>query len=151
VVKIFARNPEFQFFHFGVHDTGSKRMQFRRVSVIEDGKNAMTDALVRERIDVVILWSIWPETFCFTAHEAVAAGAMLVACSKSGNVTQLIKDTREGLIFSGDAALTEAFGDGTIAKAVRARRGKLTAAWQTTDSHMTADIIRLNGQGRRHI
>ena len=34
----------------------------------------------------MISWSVWPETFCFTAHEAIAGGAFLVVKRGQGHV-----------------------------------------------------------------
>ena len=46
----------------------------------------MVRAVALREIDVVVCWSLWPETFNFTAHEAIAAGAFLVVRRDQGNV-----------------------------------------------------------------
>jgi hypothetical protein len=37
-------------------------------------------------LDIVIVWSLCYETFCFTAHEAAAAGAFVITRRDAGNI-----------------------------------------------------------------
>ncbi len=56
------------------------------VRVSASNRSLMVDTIQNEGIDVVVNWSLWPETFCFTAHEALAGGAFVIAKSSAGNV-----------------------------------------------------------------
>jgi hypothetical protein len=143
LVREFAALPEYRFHHFGTQDTGDRAIRSHRVSVIDDGENAMIEALEQEKIDVVLLWSICPETFCFTAHEAIAAGAYLVTCASSGNVTRLIADADAGIVLESEAELKAFFASGRLRQAVLARRKRGGMRWNMTKSHMTSDLISL--------
>ncbi len=54
--------------------------------------------------DVLVVPSLWHETYCFTAREAIAAGVPVLA-SSMGALTELIDDGHNGLLLApGDAA-----------------------------------------------
>jgi hypothetical protein len=61
------------------------------VQVTRDTRSAMIDAIAEANVDVVVNWALWPETFCFAAHEALAAGAFIVTSPHAGNVLPTIQ------------------------------------------------------------
>jgi hypothetical protein len=109
------------------------------VQVRAERRNAMVDAAIEARIDVVVAWSLWPETFCFVAHEALAAGAFVLARAGSGNVWPAVAATApgQGCAVADEAALFALFqGDELrtlVASAPRGCRallvGGATADW----------------------
>ncbi|HYD70449.1 hypothetical protein, partial [Azospirillum sp.] len=56
------------------------------VQVHANDREAMARAVAEHEIDVVVIWSLCQETFCFTVHEALAGGAFVVARAEAGNV-----------------------------------------------------------------
>ena len=69
-----------------------------RVSPAEPG--AMVSALAAAGVDLVLVLSPWPETFCIVAHEALAAGADVLTLACSGNVADLVRETGRGRVFA---------------------------------------------------
>lgn len=87
LAESFQLDERFEFFHFGLAPTGVPRF-IRQVEVHVSGasRDAMVRAVARHEIDVVVCWSLWPETFNFTVHEAIAAGSFVVVRRQQGNV-----------------------------------------------------------------
>jgi hypothetical protein len=65
----------------------------------------MQRALAAHRIDLVLALSPWPETFSYAAHEALAAGADLIALAGSGHVAALVCNLGRGVVLPDAAAL----------------------------------------------
>jgi glycosyltransferase involved in cell wall biosynthesis len=135
-------NPNYEFIHLGTHPDGSLPVHFREVRVTPGNTNAMVDALRLERIDAVVQWSIWPETFCITAHEALAAGAIVITSTASGNIPCLVEKVGAGLIFDSEQALWSAFASDEVALYVAQRKQKGIPCGSLKFSGMTADLVR---------
>ncbi len=69
----------------------------------------MIERIAELDIDVAIIWSLWPETFCIAAYEAVAAGAMVVTPSSSGNVARMVAETGKGIVLADERELMQFF------------------------------------------
>ncbi len=88
------------------------------------GREQVWQALARA--DVVVVPSLWHETFCLVAHEARAAGAVVFA-SRMGALTEAIRHDVDGLLLPpGDlpawrAALQRAVDDRAGVETLRAR------------------------------
>jgi hypothetical protein len=98
----------------------------------------MIQAVVRHRIDVVICWSLWPETFCFTAHEALAGGAFVVARRDAGAISSAVESNapHQGCVIADEAALFRLFETGEIEQLVvqaHRVRGTLHPGGNTAD------------------
>jgi hypothetical protein len=108
------------------------------VRVDAEQRNAMVEAIAEARIDVVVVWSLWPETFCFVAHEALAGGAFIVARANAGNVWPAVaaNSPGQGCVVADEAALFALF-DGTELRArvnvSPRRRGALLTGRGTAD------------------
>jgi hypothetical protein len=139
-----ANDPRYEFYHLGLGDTPSSRYIRDPVRVSPDQRNAMIDAVVRHRIDVVISWSLWPETFCFTVHEALAGGAFVVARRAAGNVWPAVQANAsgQGCAVEDEADLFRLFESGEI-KTLVARASRFRGALHPGGG--TADILR-NGR-----
>lgn len=72
-------------------------------------RSAMTEALVAASIDLVLVLSTWPETFCLVAYEAIAAGADVIALPESGNVTDMVLVSGRGVVLPDAASIVEFF------------------------------------------
>lgn len=122
LVLRFRDDPRYEFHHLGKGRVGGLPVEYHEVSASETSPNMMQVAVAAAELDVVLLWSIWPETFCLTAYEAIAAGAFLVANPDSGNVAAAITKTGQGVILPDEAALNIAMEAGTLAAYARSRR-----------------------------
>lgn len=69
------------------------------VSFIEEGEDAMVKAIRRNKIDVAILWSPWPETYSFTLFESYVGGAYIITNIDSGNIQRQVQDLNCGRVF----------------------------------------------------
>src|SRR5690606_8220124 len=87
----FAGSTLYRFFHLGKLPDQDFLGDFTKVEIGRDNMDAMQRAAKKAQLDVAIIWSNWPETFCFTAYEALAAGACVIANPASGNVADLVK------------------------------------------------------------
>ena len=69
-----VQDPGYAFYQLGVPQGTALPRGIRHVHVEvgPEQQDAMVDAIAEHRIDVVVSWSPWPETFCFAAYEAIA-------------------------------------------------------------------------------
>lgn len=132
----FAKDKRYEFFHLGVQKQRGLPITFREVVVSSGDRNAMVDAIEDCAIDVAIIWSLTPETFCFTAHEALAAGAFLIGHCDSGNASVLA--AKNGVVYESEDQLFSSFERGEIIELTRIRpRGKFDIHY----SPMTAAFL----------
>lgn len=96
----------------------------------------MVRALADHRIDLVLALSRWPEPFGTIAHEALAAGADLLATEGGGHVPA----TEGSLVLADDAAVLAFLRDGGAAAHVRARRAAGRQAFALVHTGSTATI-----------
>lgn len=109
LVNEFKDDGRYEFHHFGSTQTLSRGCHFTEVSVIRDGALAMQNALATAGIDAALIWSVWPETFSFVAHEALAAGASIITNAASGNVARLARDNPGNIVCTHEDELLESF------------------------------------------
>jgi len=154
----YAKDRRFQFYHLGADGVPSLKYTRDPVRVTPDRRDAMIEAVVRNRIDVVICWSLWPETFCFTVHEALAGGAFVVARKAAGNIWPAVQANapEQGCAVEDEAELSDLFESGElqmlVARAHRSRGalhpGGNTAAFLLNDRSGTASPTGLEVVGR---
>ncbi|WP_428929786.1 hypothetical protein [Marinibacterium sp. SX1] len=95
------------------------------VHVTADTPDAMIDAVAEQRIDLVLHWATWPETFSLSCYEALAGGAHVLTNPVSGNVAATVDRLDRGAVLADEEALLAFFEDGRAAEMVdriRARR-----------------------------
>ncbi len=111
----------YQLFHFTAlpADPAPPNVSTIPTKVLPGARGAMTAALVAHSIDLVLVLSAWPETFCLVAYEAVASGADVIALPGSGNVADMVLASGRGLIMPDVAAIVEFFTDGAAVEYVR--------------------------------
>ncbi len=136
-----AADERYEFFQLGIPDGPALVRNIRNIPVRVDSerRNAMIEAIAEARIDVIIIWSLWPETFCFTAQEALAAGAFIITNPGAGNVWPAIavNAPEQGCLISDNDQLFAMFRGDDLRARVRSaprRRGTLlieggTAPW----------------------
>jgi len=111
----------YQLFHFTAEpaDPPLPGVETVLAKVTPTTRRAMTDALVAASIDLVLVLSPWPETFCLVAYEAVAAGADVITLPESGNVADMVLALGRGLVIPDTAGIVEFFASGAPIDYVR--------------------------------
>jgi hypothetical protein len=141
LVMCLRDDPRYEFFLFGKEEKLYPPVCWREVVVERENPDAMREALCREEIDVAVLWSICPETFCITAHEALASGAFLIANENSGNVAELVRAASCGMVLKDDDMLLEAFKNGEVAERALESLKKGIGTGRLQYSALTADTL----------
>lgn len=119
----FGDDPRYDFYHLGQNQKAGLLVNFRKVIANERQLDAMRQAVVDSDIDVALVWSIWPETFCLVAYEARAGGAAVLTHPDSGNVAAQVNAGLPGAIFTDESSLYDAFEQGVPTDFERSRRG----------------------------
>lgn len=116
LAKEFEGDLRYEFLQLSTREKSSRNIAYIPVSVRPDDRLAMVRALREEEIDVALIWSIWPETFCFTAYEAMAAGTFVVTFSGSGNAGRGVQaqGPRQGICLDSVSDLRDLFVTGDI-------------------------------------
>ena len=85
-------DKRYKFIHLGQPQRGAHYRVIKNipVNVTRDNRSAMISAIIENDIDIAIFWSIWPETFNFAVHEALAAGCYVIARKASGNIERVL-------------------------------------------------------------
>jgi len=115
------------------------------VSFLADGHDAMLETLREHQIDLAMLWSIWPETYSYTLHEALAANCFVLTCSLSGNIAAVVQDTGRGRVFDSDPRLIRFLRNDA---AVRAAAGACIGNYQQAKLTDNDDVARRIDSGR---
>jgi hypothetical protein len=99
----------------------------------------MQETLETLQADAALIWPLCRETFSFTAYEAAAAGAAVIAGPDSGNVAAFAADPAVGRVLADEVVLAEAFASGDILALSRSAR-KATL-YDLAYSGMTGDLV----------
>ena len=112
----FDRDPRYEFVQLSSRAVHRRNVMHVPVSVTLSDRLAMVRALREAAIDVALIWSLWPETFCFTAYEAMAAGSFVITCYGSGNVWPGVEaqGPRQGIRLNSAEELRELFVTGDV-------------------------------------
>jgi hypothetical protein len=139
LVDRFADDPRYEFHHLGKTRDKAVEARFTAIEPTPDVAEPMAAAVEAMGIDVAIIWSLCPETFCFTAYEAVAGGAAVITNPDAGNVPRFTLETGNGKVAQDDHALSELFASGEVLGLARAARGE--RLYSLAYSRMSADFI----------
>ncbi|MFC3068723.1 glycosyltransferase family protein [Phenylobacterium soli] len=139
LAQAFADDARYEFHLFGAQRPAGALVAFHPVSADGPEPGGMTRAVAAAGIDVALVWPLCRETFSFTAHEAVAAGAAVVTNPDSGNVAAFVAGGGHGLVLTGESALAKAFETGDILQL--ARRVRRPALYDLEYSALTMDLI----------
>lgn len=137
-----GESQSFVFYFLGEGPKPTDRVRHVPVRVTADDSDAMVHAISEAEIDLVLHWATWPETFSFTAHEAIAGGAGVLTNPLSGNVAALIQDTGLGAILQDEDDLRSFLVCEDAARLVNSVRAK-RAEFETTlvPSEMSFGLI----------
>lgn len=72
------------------------------INTLYKSQNSVISLLIMHKIDIVILWSIVPETFSFTLYEAIAAGCFILTNPLSGNIAAYVRENSCGIVFESE-------------------------------------------------
>jgi hypothetical protein len=139
LVRRFTGDPRYSFHHLAKETDDGVPTQWTSVGPTEDDPAPMISAVRDLELDVALIWSLWPETFCFAAYEAVAGGAAIVTNPDSGNVHDLIRQLNCGMVIEDDTVLNELFASGEVLALARSNR--VVRPQTLVYSRMTADLI----------
>lgn len=105
-----GKDPRFQFFYFSNDWGGHGNYERIVVTVTHENRQAMTEQLIKNGIDVAFLWSICPETFSYTMYESLAAGCFIVTNRDSGNIQYYLKNNpTQGVVLENENQLERLF------------------------------------------
>ena len=65
----------------------------------------MVNAIKKNDIDIVFLWSPWPETYSYTFFESYISGANVITCKDSGNIAYQVQKLKCGKVFNNEKDL----------------------------------------------
>ena len=138
LVDEFQEDTRYKFYHFAARGVASlPECEFVVSEVTPDDRWATKRTLQENGIDYVAILSPWPETFSFVAHEAVAAGALVLCLETSGNVAAMVTRLNRGHVFA-SAADIEAFLVSDAACNDAHRRRKEAVSFEIADDGTTA-------------
>ena len=119
---MFGAHSKFKFYYFGNQTNQMTGVQNVNVSVSSSDPLSMVNAVAEIELDFVLNWAIWPETFSFTAHEAIAGGAHVITNTISGNVASIVSKTEMGTIFNDENELFSFFKQGIVEQTAKKMR-----------------------------
>lgn len=109
--------------------------------VLPGARGAMTDALVAKSIDLVLVLSTWPETFCLVAYEAIASGADVITLPGSGNVAEMVLASGRGLVMPDTASIINFLTSGAAIEYVRMCGDQGSEMGRVESRGMTATLV----------
>jgi hypothetical protein len=132
LASAFADDPRYRFLYLGAWRPPDLPAGVRHVPVTVTVRDrfAMVEAVAEARVDVAVIWTLCFETFCYTAHEALAGGAFVLARADAGNVWPAIAHNapQQGCTVADEKSLFDLLDAGGLMTAVdsaKRRRGAL--------------------------
>ena len=97
--KKFKNDARYEFVYFSsVKDNNT---DIRNVPVnFQTSLSAMLDAIRLEKVDYVVLWSTWPETYSYTYYESYNSGCCILTNKDSGNIAEQVINMEAGLVMT---------------------------------------------------
>jgi glycosyltransferase involved in cell wall biosynthesis len=92
------RRDDYEVYVLGSCNEVLPEVRYIPVSFVQEGNDAMVQALRREKIDLAFLWSLVPETYSFTLFESMAAGCFILTNPHSGNIAAQVAESGRGLV-----------------------------------------------------
>lgn len=139
LTRRFQADGRYEFHHLAKATDPTAGAIWTMVEPRKSNRTPMVGAVRKLEIDVAIIWSLWPETFCFAAYEAVAGGAKILTHPGAGNVFDFVRSEGHGMVLSDEGALVALFESGAALEFSRSRRD--AELHTLIYSRMTADLI----------
>jgi hypothetical protein len=102
---------KYELYHLGKCSEKIKNVNNIKVSFHKGGRDAMIKTIRNNNIDIVFLWSIWPETYSYTYFESYAAGAFVITNSCSGNIADQVIKNQNGIILANKHSIRRFLAD----------------------------------------
>lgn len=115
-------DPGFEFWVFNTDGPLPDGMHQCRTHASGALPEATRDALAGHEIDLVIHWASWTETFSFSTHEAIGAGAFVITNPGAGNVARVVQDWEAGIVIDTPDGLIRMAENGALADLAGAAR-----------------------------
>ena len=116
LVNLLSDQPQYEFYYFGTGEEQVDGVKNIFVSSVEQGENAMVNALKRHEIDVAFVWPNWAETYSYVFYELSSCGVFVVTNLISGNIYDEICKKQNGIVFEGIQECVEWFKDNTVVR-----------------------------------
>lgn len=140
-----GRSDQYRFIFLGASELPAQGIDYRRVRVTSADPDAMIAAVIEEKVDFVLHWASWPETFSLSTYEALAGGAYVITNSVSGNVASTISRFGRGVVLTDEADLQDFFRDGRADEMIgmlRAERRSYEVQYQFSRlTHDAKDLL----------
>jgi len=133
-------DDRYDFYHLGIDQKYNKSIDFYEVRTTRENPDLMTEVLRENEINVVVMTSIWPETFSLTTFETISAGCYVLTSVDSGNIAAMVQEKNCGMIYENEQALHAWFEDGSIVDHARSYRSG-GPCFQLKKSGITAPLI----------
>lgn len=101
----------YEFIIFNSTPDSHSNMRKHEVYFTKNNLNAMTDALLDEKVHLSVLWSICPETYSYTCFESYSANSFIVTNNISGNIADVVTAQSNGIVLENEKELFELFED----------------------------------------
>ena len=98
-VDITEKIDRYEYYHFGVQPGTTGNWKQIPVSYLKDGEDAMTNALLDNQIDIVLMLTKCAETYGYTLYESALADCMLISLENRGNISDTIRKNKWGYVF----------------------------------------------------
>lgn len=135
-------NQRYRFIYFGTSRIALDKVENVTVHVTAEDPDAMIRALAEHEVDIVLHWASCAETFSFSTHEALAAGAFVLTNPLSGNVAVTVRQHGQGAVLMDETDLEAFFRDGrAVALAAEAREWRRTHKATLTRSEQTFAVL----------
>lgn len=96
-----TKESRYEFYHMGTKSTDIGPWKEVYVSATKSNENAMTKAIIDNKIDIVLILTHCAETFCYSLFESIIAESPLIlAYYNSGNVADVICNEKRGILFN---------------------------------------------------
>lgn len=146
LVEVMEGNEAYRFFHFAAPEALGTMHGIAGVAAqaTPNDRLAMRDALARERIDLVMVLSPWPETFSFVTYEAFAAGADVISLVVGGNAAAAVRLNGRGVVLQDEFTMLQFFTSGA---ALAYAREMVAAGRQGGTLRLVGTSATLNPEG----
>ncbi len=141
MVDKFSTDQRYNFYHLGIGQVKTCPVKFQEVRSSWDDLSAMTKVLEENEIDVVFLWSIWPETYNITMYEALSSGTIIITNKNSGNIVDEIKKSGHGIVYDDEKAMFDDIENGKMLETIRNIFDKGIYKGSLSSSGITAPLI----------
>lgn len=90
---------KYEFYYLGIDSQKIQGVSNIYVSIAQQGKNAMIDAIKKNDIACAFVWPLCAETYSYVYYELSLAGVFMLSNSISGNIAVEIENNENGKVF----------------------------------------------------